>query len=112
MTRDEVIKLLMMIQAAYPNYKPTDKTITVNMWYEMLKEYDENSVMFGLKDFIKTDTSGFAPSIGQIISKMEIVQKRMKMAELEAQLLEQSAIRIGGVRRDLLEDKYLSNGDR
>ena len=112
MTREDVIKLLMMIQAAYPNYKPTDKTVTVNMWHEMLKEYDENSAMLGLKEFIKTDTSGFAPSIGQIISKMETVEKRIRINKLEAQLLEQSATRIGEVRRDLLEDKYLSNGDR
>lgn len=94
MTREDVIKLLMMIQAAYPNYKPPDKTIAVNMWYEMLKECDEASVMMGLKEFIKTDTSGFAPSIGQIISKMETVEKRIQISELESRLLAESSMRL------------------
>lgn len=94
MTRDDVIKLLMMVQAAYPNYKPPDKTVTVNMWHEMLKECDETSVMMGLKEFIKTDTSGFAPSIGQIISKMETVEKRIQISELESRLLAESSMRL------------------
>lgn len=94
MTRDDVIKLLMMVQAAYPNYKPPDKTVTVNMWHEMLKECDETSVMMGLKEFIKTDTSGFAPSIGQIISKMETVEKRIQISELESRLLAENSMRL------------------
>lgn len=94
MTREDVIKLLMMVQAAYPNYKPPDKTVTVNMWHEMLKECDETSVMMGLKEFIKTDTSGFAPSIGQIISKMETVEKRIQISDLESRLLAESSMRL------------------
>ena len=94
MTREDVIKLLMMVQAAHPNYKPPDKTVTVNMWHEMLKECDETSVMMGLKEFIKTDTSGFAPSIGQIISKMETVEKRIQISELESRLLAESSMRL------------------
>ena len=105
MTRDDVIKLLMMVQAAYPNYKPPDKTITVNMWHEMLKECDENSVMMGLKEFIRMDTSGFAPSIGQIISKMETVQRRMQINELEAKLLEESGVRLESKDIKMIEEK-------
>lgn len=30
MLREEAAKLLMMMQGAYPNYKPLDKTVTVN----------------------------------------------------------------------------------
>lgn len=105
MTREDVIKLLMMVQAAYPNYKPPDKTVTVNMWHEMLKECDENSVMMGLKEFIKTDTSGFAPSIGQIISKMETVQRRKQISELEAMLLAESGARIDSKDVRMIENK-------
>lgn len=32
MLREETAKLLMMIQGAYPNYKPDNKTITINTW--------------------------------------------------------------------------------
>ena len=38
MTREETIKALMTIQAAYPNYKPPDKTVTVNTWH-MISAY-------------------------------------------------------------------------
>ena len=94
MTRDDVIKLLMMIQAAYPNYKPPDKTVTVNMWHEMLKEYDEASTMSALKEFIQTDTSGFAPSIGQLIAKVDAVRRRYEIRELEVRLLGEKNIKI------------------
>lgn len=30
MLREETAKLLMMIQGAYPNYKPDNKTVTIN----------------------------------------------------------------------------------
>jgi hypothetical protein len=92
MTRDGVIKMLMIVQASYPSFKPPDKTVTVNMWHEMLQEYDEESAMRGLKEFIKTDTSGFAPSIGQIISKMETVKKRTEINQLEQRLLSESLL--------------------
>ena len=32
MLREETAKLLMMIQGAYPNYKPDNKTVTINTW--------------------------------------------------------------------------------
>lgn len=102
MTREEVIKMLMVIQASYPNYKPPDKTVTVNMWHEMLQEYDEASAMRGLKEFIKTDTSGFAPSIGQIVAKIESVRKRKEYESLEQKLLNVTVLRIGGNETKLI----------
>jgi hypothetical protein len=96
MTRDEVIKLLMMIQAAYPNYKPQDKTIAVNMWYEMLKDYDANAVLASFKAYVASDTSGFAPSIGQIIGKLNLVlNESTDMDALEAWALVSKALRNG-----------------
>ena len=94
MTREDVIKMLMIVQASYPNYKPPDKTITVNMWHEMLQEYDEASAMSALKEFIKTDTSGFAPSIGQIVAKIDLVRKRKEISLLEQRLLSESSLQI------------------
>jgi hypothetical protein len=102
MTRDSVIQMLMIIQASYPNYKPPDKTVTVNMWHEMLQEYDEASAMTALKEFIKTDTSGFAPSIGQIIAKIDLVRKRNEINSLEQMLLQESCMRIGETRTRMI----------
>lgn len=73
MTRDEVINILMIIQAAYPNYKPQDKTVAANTWYMMLKDYEKEVVEAALKIYIASDTSGFAPAIGQLIDKINTV---------------------------------------
>lgn len=73
MTREETINILMVIQAAYPNYKPPDKTITVNLWYRMLKDYTYQQVEAAVDAYIRTDKSGFAPSIGAVIDKIQMI---------------------------------------
>lgn len=96
MTREDVIKLLMMIQAAYPNYKPQDKTVTVNMWHEMLKDYEANAVLASFKAYIGTDQSGFAPSIGQLLGRLKTAYNEGESMEaLEAWSLVSKAIRNG-----------------
>lgn len=96
MTRDETIQLLMVIQAAYPNYKPPDKTVAVNTWLMMLEEYDKQSVMMAIKVYIATDTSGFAPSIGQVIDKIKSITTPKSMSEIEAWSLVRKAISDSG----------------
>ena len=96
MTRDETIQLLMAIQAAYPNYKPPDKTVAVNTWLMMLEEYDKQSVMMAIKVYIATDTSGFAPSIGQVIDKIKSITTPKSMSEIEAWSLVRKAISDSG----------------
>ena len=71
MTRDETIKILMVIQAAYPNYKPQDKTIAVNVWSEMLVDIPYEKASMAVKAYIQSDKSGFAPSIGDIREKAQ-----------------------------------------
>ena len=73
MTRDEVKEMLMVIQAAYPNYKQQDKTAAADIWYVMLKDYEKEVVEAALKIYIASDTSGFAPAIGQLIDKINTV---------------------------------------
>lgn len=96
MTRDETIQLLMVIQAAYPNYKPPDKTVAVNTWLMMLEEYDKQPVMIAIKIYIATDTSGFAPSIGQVIDKIKSITTPKSMSEIEAWSLVRKAISDSG----------------
>lgn len=95
MTRDETIKLLMVIQSAYPNFKPPDKTVAVDTWYTMLRDMDYNVVQMGLRAYITSDTSGFAPSIGQLINKLHEVQSPQELNEMEAWLLVSKALRNG-----------------
>lgn len=95
MTRDETIKLLMVIQSAYPNFKPPDKTVAVDTWYTMLRDMDYNVVQMGLRAYITSDTSGFAPSIGQLINTIYLTQNPQELNEMEAWALVGKALRNG-----------------
>lgn len=70
MTRDEVLKLLHVIDVNYPNWNYTDEAISelADMWAVMLAEDDAAAINAGLMNYITNDTSGFAPTIGQIRS--------------------------------------------
>lgn len=94
MTREETVKLMMMIQAAFPNYKPAEKSITVNMWHLMFQDYDFNLVQMGLQSYITSDTSGFAPSIGQVMEKIRMISKpEESLTETQAWSLVSKALR-------------------
>lgn len=94
MTRDETIKILMVIQAAYPNYKPQDKTVAVNVWSEMLSDVPYEKVSVAVKSYIQTDTSGFAPSVGDVRERVrDIFAKEDDLNETTAWSLVLKAIR-------------------
>ena len=95
MNRNQVIELLSTIQSLYPNFKVENKTFTVNAWFEMLKDCDYCMIQQGLKVFAKTDKSGFAPSIGQLIDKAQMSHKPSELNELEAWSLVSNALRNG-----------------
>lgn len=92
-TRDETINILMTIQSAYPSFKVPDKTIAVNTWYSILREYQYSQVCAALKKYIQTNKNGFAPSIGQIIDEISDIYSKNEENEMEAWMLVQKAIR-------------------
>ena len=95
MTREQVGKLLMTIQAYYSNYNPPDKEITLNAWYEMFAEYPEELVLQALRACIATNTSGFAPDVGQIMSKIQTISQPQELDGMAAWGLVSKALRTG-----------------
>ena len=97
MTREETKEVLMTIRAVYPNFnvKPEEMTPTINAWQIMLEEYPKEMVMAALKVYIKTNSSGFAPSVSQLISSMYETTKHDQMTEGEAWALVKRAIQDG-----------------
>lgn len=95
MTRDESIKVLMMIQAAYPNYHPQDKTVAVDTWQTLLEDYSYQQVSSGLKAYIVADRNGFPPSPGQVIDKIQFLGKPRELNDLEAWAMVSRALRNG-----------------
>lgn len=95
MTETEVKQLLAMTQAVYPSYNPPSREAAVNAWLMCLSEYDNNVVMAAFKAYITTDTSGFAPSIGQLLDKLHAIQSPQELNEMEAWSLVSKALRNG-----------------
>lgn len=96
MTRDEIKQLLMRISSVYLNWKPqAELKYIVETWWEYLSEYTYNEIKMALKAYISTDTSGFAPSIGQLIEKMRTISAPEELSEMEAWTLVSKALRNG-----------------
>ena len=86
MTREETKELLMMIKAIYPNFsiKPEEMTATINAWHLMLSEYPIEGINAALQIYVKTNNTGFAPSVSQIIGCMHKPSEVEQLSEGEA----------------------------
>lgn len=93
MTREEVQDFLAMVQATYPNYNPLNRTAAVNAWTIALEEYSKSDIALAFKVYMKTNTSGFAPTPGQIIEKVHFLSAPQELNEMEAWALVSRAIR-------------------
>lgn len=82
MTIQGIIDTLQVISAAYPNYHP-DKENTVKLWNSAFKSFSDKAVQDAVQKYIYTNTSGFAPVIGQIVSII-FSDGREVMSEIEA----------------------------
>lgn len=96
MTREETVKIIRIMVDSYPNYKPNDISETVDVWQMMLEEYSYQEVSIALKAYILSDNSGFAPSVGQLVDKMQSVQQPQELNEMEAWSLVSKVIRNSG----------------
>ena len=85
MNRDETKRIIYIIKTSYPNFNPEDITGAVDIWQMMLDEYSYDQVALALKTYIKTNTSGFAPSISQIVDNIH------KMSEIGSEKSEMEA---------------------
>lgn len=79
----------------YPNYKPSNLSETVDVWNMMLENYSYEQVSVALKAYINSDTSGFAPSIGQLIGKIQTISQPQELDGMAAWGLVSKALRNG-----------------
>lgn len=96
MTRDETVNLIRSIVSLYPNWKPENLSETVNAWQWALEEYPAPSVKAALQIYVKTNNTGFAPSVSQLIGSMYSVQENNELSEGEAWHLVKKAIADSG----------------
>ena len=95
MTRNETKEVVMAIYNLFPNWKPSDLSFTVDTWNVFLAEYDKKEVQVALATYVKSNTSGFAPSVGQLIQLLPSLIKKEEslLNEAEAWSLVRKAIR-------------------
>lgn len=79
----------------YPNYKPNNLSETVDVWNMMLEEYSYSQISMALKTYVHSDTSGFAPSIGQLIGKIQTISQPQELDGMAAWGLVSKALRNG-----------------
>lgn len=95
MTREETVKIIRIMCDCYPNYKSNNLSETVDVWQMMLDEYSYNQVSIALKAYVTSDTSGFAPSVGEIVAKIQLVSQPQELDGMAAWGLDSKALRNG-----------------
>ena len=95
MDREETKRIIQIMCATYPNWKPADLSNTVDAWHLMLEDYPYNQIAIALKAYVTSDASGFAPSVGQLIGKLNTITSMNEPSELEAWSLVSKALRNG-----------------
>lgn len=96
MTREDTQKLLLAISSVYPNFKPENATLTVDTWHWALEEYPAEAIKGALQIYIKTNNTGFAPSVSQLIGCIHTPKQVEQLSEGEAWYLVKQAIRDSG----------------
>jgi len=70
MNLEESMKILSILETAYPNYSKKLSTEeldnTGKLWLNMFGDIDYLDIGKAVGDFIKNDKSGFPPTIGQV----------------------------------------------
>lgn len=99
MSREETKKIIMAMTVYYPNFKPScDLGIMVDLWTDAFSDVAYEKVYTALKTYAKTDTSGFAPSIGALNNLICTIEERSsgeELNEMEAWALVSRALRNG-----------------
>lgn len=95
MTRDEVKKILIVIENTFSTFKVENKTQTIDVWFSFLQDIPYEVIDNALKIYISTSGSAFAPSISQLIGMMRKPQELSAPNEVDVWREVRKAIRNG-----------------
>lgn len=98
LTKEETKKILRIMCNCFQNFRPSNIAETTEVWGMILSDYTYQQISVALKSYILSDTSGFAPTIGQLVDMVHSVSKPQELNEMEAWALVSKAIRNSGYR--------------
>ena len=81
MTREETKNLIRIIASTYPNFKMENVSDTVDAWHFFLSDESAAEILVALKVYTKTNNTGFAPSVNQLI---DLARKRTEEPTMTA----------------------------
>ncbi len=88
MTREQMLDLLVVMQAAYPNFykgmRKEQADAVLDLWATMFADDPFEVVAMAVKAHIVNDKKGFPPHIGAIKDAIIKLQQPEEMTELEA----------------------------
>ena len=88
MTREEILAIMGVLKAAYPNYyrdmNRRDAEAVVDLWATMFSDEPMPMVAMAVKAHIASDTKGFPPHIGAIKEAIGKLMQPDTMTEQEA----------------------------
>lgn len=100
MTKQETVKFISIVKASFPYWgsklSPDELKVTVEIWAEMLGEYDFKIVMSAMKVIIATKKD-FPPSIAEVIEKIQFLSSggNTGLSEVEAWSMVRKAVANG-----------------
>lgn len=92
MTEEDTRKLLYTINTIYPNFKTENPEQTIKVWMDFLEDMDPVAIGASLKVYVRNNTTGFAPSIGQLIQGAYDLKNRAELNASDAWNLVYKAI--------------------
>lgn len=104
MTRNDTKKILLVIGTLYPNFKPSNDRLMVDAWSAVLEPYEYSDINAGLLYFARTNVSGFAPSVGQLIDASQQAKGVKSITATEA--WEQVYKIVCGTQYDKMRDAF------
>lgn len=95
MTEAEVGKLIVLMKEYYPNDKESSTLqARIKAWHKILSDITYRDAEIGLMAFVSQDLKGFAPTVAQLIDKINSVKNPAiaEMTEMEAWNLVRKAV--------------------
>ena len=69
MEKSEIPEILNFMNALYPNRRLQINTITISVWYEMLKDFKKEDVKNAIKDI--ANSQQYIPNLPEIVKRIQ-----------------------------------------
>lgn len=84
MTKEEVKKLLMVLEVTFSSFTVDNPQQMVNAWHIFLQDYMADEILLGLKTYITTQGSAYAPSVSELIAMTRKPNELTQLEEVDA----------------------------